>query len=109
MATFFFEKVKEYEKLAYQLGIKPDEFWDMIPSEFVDFYISRVDFIQKEHRRMDWRFGMLASVIVNTTPRKNKKTFKPEDFMPKEKKQQTTDEMLATVKMLQKMYGGSFK
>lgn len=40
---------------------------------------------QAEERRMDARFGMLASVLANCHRGKGRRPFKPEDFMPKER------------------------
>jgi len=59
-----------------------------------------------EESHQKWRekfypFAFLASVIVNCTPRKSKKTYKPEDFMPKEKpKGKSINTMIENAKKL---------
>ena len=40
-----------------------------------------------------WRSGMTASTIANVNRGKNTKAFKPEDFMPKIKQKQSTEEI----------------
>jgi hypothetical protein len=51
--------------------------------------------------------AIVASTIANVNRGKNKKAYKPEDFMPAfEKKQQTVDEMLQFASMMSVGLGG---
>ena len=55
----------------------------------------------------EYRTGIIASTIANVNTPKNK-TYKPEDFMPKEKneKKQSWKEQLTIVEMLNAAFGG---
>lgn len=61
----------------------------------------------------DWRAGMIASTIaeVNRDPKKQKKPFEPDDFMPKRdaqpKTEQTAADMRRIAEMWHKALGGS--
>lgn len=64
------------------------------------------DRYKEEQKMYDRRIGRLCAVIVNTNRGKKGKSYTEEDFMPKEKRRQTSDEMLATVEALNRMFGG---
>lgn len=59
--------------------------------------------------RADLRAGIIASTIANVNRRKGKKAYKPVDFMPKFKsvcKEQTWEDMLRHVEMINPLLGG---
>jgi len=60
--------------------------------------------------RADLRSGIVASVIanVNRDPKKRRKPYSPEDFMPKprQKERRTGTQMLKIVEMLNVAFGG---
>ena len=63
--------------------------------------------------RADWRAGMIAATIANIfrDTKKRRKPYKPQDFMPKleEKREQTWQEQLQIVRMLNAAFGGKEK
>ena len=52
-------------------------------------------------KRLDYRAALICSVIANVNRGKRQKAFKPKDFMPRERRRQTHEEMLAYVKAMQ--------
>jgi len=60
-------------------------------------------------RKADYRAGIVASTIANVFRGKEQKPFKPDDFMPKEKKKQDWRTQLQMVEMLNKALGGKDK
>lgn len=64
------------------------------------------DRYKEEQRMHDRRIGRLCAVIVNMNRGKKGKSYSEEDFMPKEKRRQTNEEMFATVEALNRMFGG---
>ncbi len=63
--------------------------------------------------RADWRAGMIAATMANIfrDAKKRRKPYKPQDFMPKveEKKEQTWQDQLQIVRMLNAAFGGKEK
>jgi hypothetical protein len=49
-------------------------------------------------KRLDYRTALLCSVIANVNRGKKQKAFKPDDFMPRERKKQTPQDMLSFIK-----------
>ena len=69
----------------------------MTIAEINETITHRVKYIQLENERSDWRAGLISSTIanVNRDPKKRKKPYTPQDFMPqeaKEKKPMTVEE-----------------
>lgn len=92
-------------ELAGEYGIKPDEFWQMIPSEFVIYLESRIKSLIAEEDRHRNRTALLAATIANfSQSRKKNRKYKLSDFLPKKK--QTTDDMLKSVEKLNRIMGG---
>lgn len=61
--------------------------------------------------RADWRAGIVASTVANTArdPKVQREPFTPQEFMPKFEKEtteQTPEQMLAIVEMLNAAFGG---
>lgn len=55
----------------------------------------------------DWRAALVASTIVNCTPRKDQKTYQPSDLMPKrERKKQTVKQQIDQAKVITQVFGG---
>lgn len=60
-----------------------------------------------QQEKIDYRFGLVSSVIANVNRSKGTKPFKPADFMPrKKKKAQSVDEMYNMLKAVTLMSGG---
>jgi len=57
----------------------------------------------------DYRTGIIASTIVNMLKGKGGKTYEPQDFMPKQKREQTPEEQLAIVESYMKTIDGEDK
>jgi len=61
----------------------------------------------------DWRAGMIAATIanVNRDPKKQRKPYEPQDFMPKRgadtTEEQSVEEMERVLKMWETVLGGS--
>ena len=66
---------------------------------FAEFELAVKGFKAREERE-HYRIAILCSVIANVNRGKNTKAYKPEDFMPKEKKEQDWQDMLAQVEIL---------
>lgn len=77
----------------------------------LDALISRKADLRKMHKKeADYRAGIISSVIANVNRDRKKKTqpYKPEDFVPKKKKQtqQSWQKQLKIVEFLNEAYGG---
>ncbi len=59
-----------------------------------------------KRKNSDYKVAAIQAAIYNTVPRKNKKVYKPEDFLPKEVKRKTWQEQLAEVERLNMLFGG---
>lgn len=88
---------------VYDLGLTDAQFWRLSLREF--FYLMKRHNAEQERR--DLRAALICSVIanVNRDPKKGK-SYQPKDFMPKKRQQQTPEQMLQTVKALNRLYGG---
>ena len=88
----------ELVRTAASVGLKPAELEPLTPVEF--------DAIQEGDRireKRSWqRTALLCAVIANCNRDKKKKPspYKPADFMPKEQKTQTPEQMLKIMKGL---------
>lgn len=92
-------------RIASQFGIKPDEFWALIPNELSIFIKGSVEMFEKKEEQEWWRSAIISSTIANfSMNRKRGTSYKPKDFMPK--KRQTKDDMLAEVRRLNALFGG---
>ena len=78
----------------YDLRLSEDEFWHLTPRQFMALK-------ERHEADQEWknfRAGVIASTIANALRSKGSKTYKPEDFMPKKRKQkQTWQEQKAVV------------
>jgi len=93
--------------VAYYFGIMPDEFWGMIPRELYKYLDMQVD-RDKTKREADQRnTALICATIANfsMTKPKNKK-YKIDDFIPKEKKEMTEEDMLKEVEKINRLLGG---
>lgn len=92
----------------------------MSPGEVLDKHTSReltewMAFISLEpigYTRGDLQAGIIASTIANVNRKKGTKPFKPQDFMPQfddYEEEQSPEEMLKTVEMLNAAFGGEDK
>lgn len=65
--------------------------------------------MEMEHNNINMRFGVIAAAIYNTTPSKNRKKYKPDDFFKlkkTKKKKQTPEEMSMVLRSLTIAMGG---
>lgn len=108
MTTLPFHAIAtQHLEIGCELGLKPDEFWDMIPSEFGILVEHRYKAITEEENRHQRRTALLAAMIANYSGM-TKKRYKVEDFMPR-KKNIGTQAMLEEVKRINAMFGGEIK
>lgn len=64
-----------------------------------------------EQKRLDSRVALIAALIANANrdPKRRKKPYAVEDFMPKERQRKSANQMLETVKVLHAAFGGKDK
>lgn len=87
----------------YDLHLTEEEFWSLTPREF-DALRGRFN---DSNDWLNYRAALVCSVVANVFRGKNVKPFKPDDFMPKRKtKDQTPEQILATVELLNAAFGG---
>jgi len=86
------------------LGLTDEEFWRLTPRE-LDALSKRT---VARRDREDYQVALLCAVIANTAPRRRKRPFKPEDFLPKRRARtrQTPEQMLRVIEMLNAALGG---
>lgn len=107
----FLDVAKQCELEAYKLGLNPDEFWSMIPSEFFKYHKSQIEVLKRDIRCRQELAGLICTTIANFAPYKKRKKYKIEDFIGREKRKrkQTENEMFAEVKRLNALFGGEMK
>lgn len=88
------------------MGVEPEIFWDMIPSEFGIYVKGRYNAIIEEENRHQRRTALLAAMIANFSGR-SKRNYRVEDFMPKQKAM--GKDMLNEVKRLNALFGGEIR
>ena len=102
----FSEIAEKCETEGYKLGLKPEEFWNMIPIDFYKFHKSRIEMFKFEIKNKQKLAGLICATIANFAPYKKSKKYKIEDFIGKEKTKQSEEEMLRTVKRLNRTFRG---
>jgi hypothetical protein len=93
---------------AYKLGLNPDEFWNMIPSEFFKWHNSKIENLKIHFTHSKRLAGMICCTIANFSGN-TKRKYKIEDFIGREKVKQTSKKMYSQVKKLNAMFGGEVK
>jgi len=98
----------EWEKTAYKLGLKPDEFWKMEKREFITYVQARTEQLQDEFKLQRRLTAELQSTIANFVPMRSKKSkvWKAEDFMPRERKVLTDEQFDAQLDKMVTVFGG---
>ena len=86
--------------MAFRMGISLSEFWRMTPYEF---FLCIESYAEVEEERSK---QLIAQAYYTEVFARMKKLPKLKDLLKDKKKKQTTDEMLATVKKLNAMFGG---
>ena len=86
--------------MAFKMGISMSEFWKMTPYEF---FLCVEGYCEAEEERSK---QLIAQAYYVEAFARMKKLPKLKDLLKDKKKKQTTDEMLATVKKLNAMFGG---
>jgi hypothetical protein len=71
------------------LNLTEADFWRLTPIQFS----ALVDRWQTLQGRLDYRAGLICAVMVNCHIAKGRRPFKPEDFMPGLKEEQTPQQM----------------
>ncbi len=84
----------------YNLRLSDDQLWGLTLRQ----YFLLIDRWKEDNELTDRRFGRICAVLVNVNRSKGK-ALTEEDFMPKEKKQDSQS-MANTVKALNAMFGG---
>jgi len=96
------------------LGLSENEFWSLSPRELSELFRLENKIRKKEKTEADFRAGVVASTIANVfrNPKKKKKAYRPQDFMPQEKKevkQKSWKDQLKFVEKLNDALGGQDK
>lgn len=86
--------------MSFKMGISLSEFWRMTPYEF---FLCIESYAEVEEERSK---QLIAQAYYTEVFARMKKLPKLKDLLKDKKKKQTTDEMLATVKKLNAMFGG---
>lgn len=94
---------------ATNAGVTVERFWQLTPAEI----LIEIDAWKKREEILDYRTGLLCAVICekDRDESKRQEAFTPADFMPKrgqseQKKQQTADEQLQIIQVLNAAFGG---
>lgn len=74
-------------KNAYYLGLKPKEFYEMLPIDFFDFAEQQGKRIENENKQNDMRLANILCMLaeINRDKKKKPTPYKASDFMPKYK------------------------
>jgi len=90
-------------KNAYYLGLKPNEFYSMLPKDYYDFAEQQVKRLENENKATDMRLANFMCLFANANRDKKTKAtpFKVEDFMPQEKKEKKPMDINVMAKMLE--------
>lgn len=88
------------------MGVEPEQFWDMIPSEFGIYVKHRTKAIIEEENRHQRHTALLAAMIANFSGHSRKK-YRVEDFLPKPKA--TGKDMFKEVQKLNALFGGEIR
>lgn len=94
------------------MNLSEEEFWKLNLKKLDALIARKNNADQKLKKEADFRAGVIASVYANVHRDKKKKTapYKPQDFMPVEKKpEQNWKTQLKIVEMLNVAFGGCDK
>ena len=74
-------------KNGYYLGLKPHEFYNMLPIDFFDYAEQQVKRLENDNEANNMRMANILCMLANINRDKKKKPtpYKPKDFMPKNK------------------------
>lgn len=106
LPLWFKDIVQKYEHEAYKIGLTPDEFWNMIPSDFFKLYKARMEALIEQEERENLRNAHILVYLHNANFKPKKKV---SDFVKIRKKKMTDEEMYRVVKSLNKQLGGKEK
>ena len=95
-------KIEEAEPLAHIIGLKSAEFWELTLSEW---YMTAEGYAKREERE-NYRAALICATLWNVHGGRNNKAVSPDEFMPREKKEQTAKDMLQIIKMHNTIHGG---
>ena len=95
-------KIEEAEHLAHIIGLKSAEFWKLTPAEWGMV----AEGYKKREERMDYRTALICATLWNVHGGRNNRAVSPDEFMPREKKEQTAEEMLQIIMMHNTIHGG---
>ncbi len=101
----FSEIAEKCEAEAYKLGLKPNEFWEMIPVEFFKWQHAQIENLKMHFNYSKRLAGMICCTVANFSGN-TKRKYKIEDFIGREKVKQTTEEMFKRLKNINKILGG---
>lgn len=91
----------------YDLGLSEDEFWGLTLRGFNALAKRLI----KKDEWLNYRAGMICSVVANSVRSKGAKVFTPEDFFPTTStdKAQSWETILSKVTMLNAVFGGEVR
>jgi len=84
------------------MGLKPSEFWDMTPAEYIEYANSYKRTQEERVKELLWTTWNTAALIRTQRMPQYKDWMK----FSEQKKQQTPDEMIAQARMLNALFGG---
>ena len=85
---------------VYDFGLSPDDVWGL---SFDEFHVLLKRHQEAEERAF-YQTAIICSVIANVNRGKNKKAYKPEDFMPKKRDNRS---MIEKAGAINEMFGGT--
>jgi len=86
----------------FDLGLSEEEFWRITPR----MYMALSRRLEKRRQMELHDLASILAAIYNTIPRKDKKIFRAEDFLPKKKRNQKPEEQLKVSRAINLMLGG---
>ncbi len=93
---------------VYDFRLRPDDFWELTLRDYMKLLDRYIIGLENE----EYFAAMICAAVYNTVPRKDRKTFAPQDFMAKkqkqeqQKRQQNEQDMRDTVVYLNQVFGG---
>ena len=101
--------IETYEEQAYYIGLLPHEFFNLTLKEFKKLATARHKRITDDRRVAEYHSALICAVLANINRPKNGKRFKPTDFMSREKKKKSTEELLEALKYITAVTNGEDK
>lgn len=96
------------EKHAYFIGLLPAQFYTMTIREFEVYFEQTIKKIKRDDESNDRRTARICALLsnINRDKKKKPKPFTEDDFMPKERKKMTNEELVNSMKIITIAFGG---